>query len=58
MPTPTLPPSILVGDDEPTNREVIRRYLEREGWKVLEAGDGSAALRLASQETPALVILA
>jgi DNA-binding response OmpR family regulator len=57
MPSPGRVPAILVVDDEPTIREVIRRYLEREGWRVLEAGDGSAALRLASQEAPALVIL-
>ena len=35
---------ILVADDEPHIREVIRAYLEREGYDVLEASDGETAL--------------
>ena len=35
---------ILVADDEPHIREVVRAYLEREGYEVLEAGDGETAL--------------
>lgn len=48
---------ILVVDDEATIREVLRRYLEREGYRVSEAGDGSQALRAIEQEPPDLVIL-
>jgi DNA-binding response OmpR family regulator len=35
---------ILVADDEPHIRAVVRAYLEREGYEVLEAEDGDAAL--------------
>jgi two-component system OmpR family response regulator len=39
-----MPSRILVADDEPHIREVIRAYLEREGYYVLEASDGETAL--------------
>ena len=42
---------ILVADDEPHIREVVRAYLEREGYEVVEAADGEAAL-LQSRTTP------
>jgi DNA-binding response OmpR family regulator len=35
---------ILVADDEPHIREVVRAYLEREGYEVIEAADGETAL--------------
>jgi DNA-binding response OmpR family regulator len=38
---------ILVADDEPHIREVVRAYLEREGYEVLEASEGETALELA-----------
>ena len=38
---------ILVADDEPHIRAVIRAYLERESYEVLEAPDGEVALELA-----------
>ena len=38
--------TILVVDDEDTIREVIRRYLEREGFEVKEAADGFDALSI------------
>jgi DNA-binding response OmpR family regulator len=38
---------ILVADDEPHIREVVRAYLERESYEVLEAPDGEVALELA-----------
>ncbi|MFI1464147.1 response regulator transcription factor [Nocardia carnea] len=34
---------ILVADDDPVVREVVRRYLERDGRTVVETGDGRAA---------------
>ncbi|MGX1808002.1 response regulator transcription factor [Nocardia sp. NPDC055321] len=33
---------ILVADDDPMVREVVRRYLERDGLEVIETGDGPA----------------
>ena len=40
----TMGSRILVADDEPHIRAVVRAYLEREGYEVLEAEDGEAAL--------------
>ncbi len=37
---------VLVVDDEPGIRLLLRRYLEREGYRVVEAADGVQALRL------------
>jgi DNA-binding response OmpR family regulator len=49
--------TILVVDDEPTIREVVVRYLEREGYRTLEAADGDEARRLLEQDLPSLVVL-
>jgi DNA-binding response OmpR family regulator len=48
---------VLVVDDEEKITRVIRAYLEREGFAVTEAGEGSAALRLAQSGNYDLVIL-
>jgi DNA-binding response OmpR family regulator len=49
--------TVLVVDDEPIVREVVLRYLERDGFRTLEAGDGDTARRLVEDESPGLVIL-
>ena len=49
--------SILVVDDEETIREVVRRYLEREGFQVQEAADGYDALAMIKKNPPDLIIL-
>jgi CheY-like chemotaxis protein len=49
--------SILVVDDEPEAREILRRNLERDGWEVLEAPHGSAALEVLATERPAAILL-
>ena len=49
--------TVLVVDDEPIVREVVVSYLEREGYKTLEAGDGDTARRLLEDDVPALVVL-
>ena len=49
--------TILVVDDEVTVREVVRRYLELEGFRVLEADTGPLALHLLHQEKPDLIVL-
>ena len=51
------PKSILVVDDEDTIREVIRRYLERDGFVVREAADGYAALDAIGEALPDLIVL-
>ena len=53
----TDPKRILIVDDEGTIREVLGRYLEREGFRVSEAGDGPAALAAVAETEPALILL-
>lgn len=48
---------ILVADDEAEIRDVLRLYLEKEGYEVLEAADGLEAVRLIKQEKIDLAIL-
>jgi DNA-binding response OmpR family regulator len=48
---------VLVGDDEPHIRAVLRGYLEADGFAVSEAGDGETALRLLRDGAPDLVLL-
>jgi DNA-binding response OmpR family regulator len=49
--------TVLVVDDEPIVREVVARYLKREGYRTLEAADGNRARELVEQESPNLVVL-
>jgi signal transduction histidine kinase/CheY-like chemotaxis protein len=53
----TGPRPVLVVEDDPATREVIRRALERDGWLVREAKNGREALALMSEEAPDLVVL-
>ena len=48
---------ILVVEDDATVRDVVRRYLERDGCEVTEFDRGSAALAAVSSLDPDLVIL-
>jgi two-component system, OmpR family, alkaline phosphatase synthesis response regulator PhoP len=50
-------PRILVVDDEAPLAELVGGYLRREGYEVLTAGDGLAAVDLARAERPDLVVL-
>ena len=54
-----MPPSgpILVVDDEPSVQEVVRAYLQKEGFSVHVAGDGRRGLELAARLKPALIVL-
>ena len=49
--------TILVVDDEVNLREMVRLYLEREGYRVVEAANGRDALFVARYEKPDLVLL-
>jgi DNA-binding response OmpR family regulator len=49
--------TVLVVDDEPIVREVVVRYLEREGYRTLEAADGDRARELLERHSPGLVVL-
>jgi len=48
---------VLVVDDEARIVELIRAYLERDGYQVVAAYDGREALEIARRERPGLVIL-
>ncbi len=48
---------IVVVDDEPMVREVVTRYLERDGFAVTAAADGTEALRLIEAAMPDMVVL-
>jgi DNA-binding response OmpR family regulator len=52
-----MPQLILVVDDEPKVARLARDYLEKNGFRVLTAGDGQSALTTARREKPDLVIL-
>ena len=48
---------ILVVDDDPKIVSLVRTYLEREGFRVVTAQDGTAALRSFSEHQPGLIVL-
>ena len=50
-------PTILVADDEPVNRTLLQRLLEREGYYVIAARNGSEAVEQARVALPDLVLL-
>jgi DNA-binding response OmpR family regulator len=49
--------TVLVVDDEPIVREVVVGYLQREGFRTLEAADGHRAQELLERDPPDLVVL-
>jgi DNA-binding response OmpR family regulator len=49
--------TVLVVDDEPMVRDVVTRYLERDGHRVVTAHDGDSARGLIEREAPSLVLL-
>jgi two-component system alkaline phosphatase synthesis response regulator PhoP len=49
--------TILVIDDEPGIVQIARDYLDRAGFRVITAGDGNTAVRLARSERPHLIVL-
>lgn len=50
-------PNILVTDDDPHLREVVRYALARQGFTVMEAGNGVEALAMVARQLPDLVVL-
>jgi DNA-binding response OmpR family regulator len=51
------PQRVLVVDDEPAIRDIVRRYLTAEGFEVAEARDGGEALDGVAASEPDLVVL-
>ena len=48
---------ILLVDDEPNIIELAQLYLEREGYRIISASDGKAALAAVEQHKPDLIVL-
>ena len=48
---------ILVVDDDPEVRDLLRRTIRRRGWTILTASDGQEALAIAGDENPELIIM-
>src|SRR5438094_781191 len=51
------PPLILVVDDVPDNVEILQMRLESQGYGVITAGDGEAALAMVRDKLPDLLLL-
>ena len=49
--------TVLIVDDEPIVRDVVVRYLQRDGFDTLEAGDGDSARSIIESGAPDLVVL-
>ena len=52
-----MPKKLLVVDDNPELRTLLKSYLKQEGYTVAAASNGQEALFVARQEKPDLVIL-
>jgi DNA-binding response OmpR family regulator len=48
---------VVVVDDEPSVQEVVRAYLEKDGYHVFVAGSGGEGLALAERIKPGLIVL-
>jgi CheY-like chemotaxis protein len=48
---------ILIAEDDPASRELVREILAAQGYQVIEATDGQEALRMVEEESPDLVLL-
>src|SRR5437588_12576117 len=51
------PPLVLVVDDVPDNVDILQMRLESQGYEVITAGDGEAALTVVRDRLPDLVLL-
>jgi len=49
--------TVLVVDDDPTARDMMRRYLAREGYHVVTASNGDEGLRIAKKISPSVITL-
>ena len=49
--------TVLVVEDQPDTREMLRRTLEKEGWQVAEAANGKLGLERLDGSPPALILL-
>ncbi len=52
-----MPRTLLIADDEPTIRDLLRDFFEAQGFNVVTAADGKQALAAARESTPDLILL-
>jgi DNA-binding NtrC family response regulator len=52
-----MPGTVLVADDEPLIRSLVKNALERQGYRVLEARDGQEALGICERLGPSIDLL-
>lgn len=50
-------PSVLIVDDEETQQLLMRRVMEKEGYRVMEAANGEECLELCQHHTPDIILL-
>ena len=55
---PQKPVIVLVVDDDEPMREMERRILQKEGYQVMEAADGAAAIALLEDDAPLDLLMA
>jgi len=49
--------TILYVEDDPNNRILVRRILQAEGYKVLEAADAQQAMKILESQVPDLIFM-
>jgi two-component system, cell cycle response regulator DivK len=50
-------PTVLVAEDSPDTRSMLKYALELKGYRVLEAEDGRQALEIAKKQRPSLLLI-
>ncbi len=52
------PPKVLLYiEDDPANRILVRRVMEAQGYRVLEAGSGAEGVAIAQAEQPGVILV-
>jgi len=49
--------AVLIVEDDAITREMFRRTMEKDGWKVIDAGNGRIGLERVAEEVPAIILL-
>ncbi|MGC9506117.1 adenylate/guanylate cyclase domain-containing protein [Baaleninema sp.] len=57
FPSPSLPATVLVVDDDPTNLRLLQHLLSQQGYNVRVAASGREALELMERELPTAILL-
>ncbi|HAB18214.1 MAG TPA: response regulator [Verrucomicrobiota bacterium] len=50
-------PQVLIIEDDPSTRDVLRRAVEKQGWQVVEAENGRVGLERLSVRIPGVILL-